>query len=98
PGRRRAGAGPRPEPAAPAQRRSSAAGALLLGACLGVSHLARPVVVPTLPIWLAAAALAAPGGQRLRRCAAVLGGFAPFAVAILLYKWRVPPRPFPRPR
>ncbi len=62
--------------------------ALGLGMLLGLAHLARPVVVPTLPAWLLAAAWAAPKGARLRHVAWVVAGFAPFACALLLYKWR----------
>jgi 4-amino-4-deoxy-L-arabinose transferase-like glycosyltransferase len=70
--------------------------ALLLGALLGLAHLARPVVVPTLPVWLAAVALAAGPDhpRRLRRVAEVLAGFAPFALAIVIYKWRATGNPF----
>ncbi len=58
-----------------------------VGALLGLAHLARPMVVPTLPLWLAAAAWASPPGTRWRGVTQVLAGFAPFAVALLLYKW-----------
>jgi hypothetical protein len=58
-----------------------------LGVLLGLAHLARPVVVPTLPAWLLAAAWSAPRGERLRHAAWVFAGFAPLAGALLLYKW-----------
>jgi 4-amino-4-deoxy-L-arabinose transferase-like glycosyltransferase len=65
-----------------------------LGILLGLAHLARPVVVPTLPVWLAAAAWAAPAGQRARTAAWILGGFVPLAVLLLLYKWLSTGEPF----
>ena len=70
--------------------------AFLLGALLGLAHLARPVVVPTLPAWFVAVASAAgPGSSlRVRRVAELLAGFAPFALSILLYKWRATGSPF----
>lgn len=67
-----------------------------LGVLLGLAHLARPVVAPTLPAWLFAAGWAAGPGTsaRLRRVAEVVAGFAPFALSILLYKWRATGSPF----
>jgi hypothetical protein len=67
---------------------------VLLGVFLGLAHLARPVVVPTLPLWLAGAAWAAPPGQRLRSVALVSAGFVPFAGGLLLYKWGATGHPF----
>lgn len=67
---------------------------LWLGVLLGVAHLARPVVVPTLPFWLAAAAWAATPGTRLRSAFMTAMGFAPFALALLLYKWAATGSPF----
>jgi len=67
---------------------------LRLGACLGLAHLARPVVVPTLPVWLAAVALASEPGRRPRNAAVAFGGFALFALSLLLYKWRATGSPF----
>lgn len=68
--------------------------ALLLGLLLGLAHLTRPVVVPTLPVWLVAAAWAAAPRTRLRTVAQVLAGFVPCALALLLYKWRETGSPF----
>ena len=65
-----------------------------LGILLGIAHLARPVVVPTLPLWLAAAAWSAPPGKRLRNALLVGAGFVPFASALVLYKWRAAGHPF----
>jgi 4-amino-4-deoxy-L-arabinose transferase-like glycosyltransferase len=59
---------------------------LVLGLLLGLAHLARPVVTPTIPLWLAAAAWAATPRRRLRTVALVVAGFAPCAGAWLLYK------------
>jgi 4-amino-4-deoxy-L-arabinose transferase-like glycosyltransferase len=67
---------------------------LVLGALLGLAHLARPVVAPTLPLWLAGAAWAAPPGRRLRTAAAVAAAFAPLAGAWLLYKQVTLGQPF----
>jgi 4-amino-4-deoxy-L-arabinose transferase-like glycosyltransferase len=67
---------------------------LWLGACLGLAHLARPVVVPALPLWLAAVALASEPGRRLRNMAVALAGFSAFAASLLLYKWRATGNPF----
>ena len=60
----------------------------VLGALLGLAHLARPVVVPTLPVWLIACAWAAAPRTRIRTVALVLAGFVPCALALLVYKWR----------
>jgi 4-amino-4-deoxy-L-arabinose transferase-like glycosyltransferase len=70
--------------------------ALLLGVLLGLAHLARPVVVPTLPVWLVAVAWSAgpDAARRVRRVAELLAGFIPFALAIVLYKWRTTGSPF----
>lgn len=65
-----------------------------LGVLLGVAHLARPVVAPTLPIWLVAAAWSAPRGARLRTAAFVGAGFLPLAGVLLLYKWGTTGQPF----
>lgn len=69
-------------------------GPLVLGVLLGVAHLARPVVAPTLPLWLAGATWAAPPGRRLRAAAAVAAAFAPFAAAWLAYKQVTLGQPF----
>jgi 4-amino-4-deoxy-L-arabinose transferase-like glycosyltransferase len=66
----------------------------VLGILLGLAHLARPVVVPTLPLWLAASAWAAPPGARVRSAARVLAGFAPLALAWFFYKWHSTGEPF----
>lgn len=70
--------------------------AFQLGALLGLAHLARPVAVPTLPAWLVAVAWAAGPGpaRRVRALAELLAGFIPFALAIVLYKWRATGSPF----
>ncbi len=68
--------------------------AFLLGALLGIAHLTRPIVVPTLPVWLAAVVWAAPDRTRLRQLALVLAGFVPCALSLLLYKWRATGSPF----
>lgn len=60
---------------------------LLLGAMLGLAHLARPVVVPLLPVWLIAAFVAVPAAARRTTLARMLLGFAPFAALLALYKW-----------
>jgi hypothetical protein len=61
--------------------------AIGFGLVLGVAHLARPVMGPLLPAWLAGLALATPRGTRLRAVIAALVGFAPAALAVTLYKW-----------
>jgi hypothetical protein len=67
---------------------------LRLGVCLGLAHLARPVVVPTLPVWLAAVAMASEPGRRMRNTSVAFGGFALFAASLVLYKWRATGSPF----
>ena len=67
---------------------------LRLGACLGLAHLARPVVVPTLPVWLVAVALASEPGRRVRNTAVAFGGFGLLALTLFLYKWRTTGSPF----
>ena len=67
---------------------------LRIGACLGLAHLARPVVVPTLPMWLAAVALASEPGRRLRNTAVAFAGFGLLALTLFLYKWRTTGSPF----
>ena len=59
---------------------------LALGLVLGLGHLVRPVMVPLLPAWLLAAALAEPANGAARRVGLVLLGFAPFALGLALYK------------
>jgi hypothetical protein len=59
---------------------------ILLGALLGLAHLTRPVLVPMLPAWILGIAWLAPAGARGRTLGLVLLGFAPFAVALALYK------------
>jgi len=65
-----------------------------LGLCLGVAHLARPVIAPLLPVWLAVVAAQSPAGTRLRAVLWTLAGFAPFALALLAYKWSSTGSPF----
>ncbi|HYM81458.1 MAG TPA: hypothetical protein VEY91_08605 [Candidatus Limnocylindria bacterium] len=67
---------------------------VVLGAALGLAHLARPVVGPLLPVWLVLLAWWTPPGRRLRTTAIALAGFAPFAAALLLYKWLATGHPF----
>ena len=67
---------------------------LRLGACLGIAHLARPVVVPALPVWLAAVAVASEPGRRLRNVGVAFGGFSLFALSLVLYKWGATGSPF----
>jgi len=67
---------------------------LLLGMALGLAHLARPVVVPLLPVWLSAAWFAVPAGTRRGAMARLLLGFAPFAALLALYKWVAIGSPF----
>jgi hypothetical protein len=66
----------------------------LVGVLLGVAHLARPVVAPLLPVWLAGMAWSAPPGARLRVVARALVGFLPFAGALVAYKWATTGSPF----
>jgi len=58
-----------------------------LGCIVGLAHLARPVMTPTLPAWIAAVSMQAPSGARLRHVARWLMGFAPSAALLLFYKW-----------
>jgi hypothetical protein len=51
-------------------------------------------VVPTLPVWLAALALASEPGRRVRNPAVMLAGFSLFSLSLLLYKWRATGSPF----
>jgi hypothetical protein len=67
---------------------------LRLGACLGLAHLARPVVAPALPAWLAGLALASEPSRRIRNVAVALGSFALLASSLVLYKWRATGSPF----
>lgn len=58
-----------------------------LGLLLGLAHLARPVLVPMLPVWIAGIVLAAPAGTRGRNLLGALAGFLPAAASLALYKW-----------
>jgi hypothetical protein len=60
--------------------------ALAFGTVLGVAHLARPVMGPLLPAWLAGLALATPRRSRIRAVSWALVAFAPWALAITFYK------------
>ncbi|MFI5370941.1 MAG: hypothetical protein ACHQ52_05220 [Candidatus Eisenbacteria bacterium] len=60
--------------------------ALGFGVALGIAHLARPVMAPLLPAWLAGLALVSPPGARWRRVGWALAGFVPCAAALALYK------------
>jgi len=65
-----------------------------LGALLGIAHLARPVVVPTLPVWVAVVAWGAPPGARARHVLRLFAGFLPFALLLCVYKWLTTGDPF----
>ncbi len=67
---------------------------LAIGALLGLAHLARPVVAPTLPVWLVAVSWAAAPGARVRHATWLLSGFVPFAALMVLYKWSTTGHPF----
>ncbi len=60
---------------------------LLLGICLGLAQLTRPVMMPLLPAWLAGAWLLAPPNRRLRTLGLLLLGVVPAGVLLALYKW-----------
>jgi hypothetical protein len=64
------------------------------GLLLGLGHLARPIMVPLLPAWLAGVVLAAPPGRRGRAVLMTLAGFLPFAAGLALYKWSAAGNPF----
>jgi len=66
---------------------------VLLGIVLGLAHLTRPMIVPLLPVWLAAAALMA-GRKRLGTVGRVLAGFLPFAVLLAVHKYMAAGDPF----
>ncbi len=68
--------------------------ALAFGLALGMAHLARPVLVPLLPAWIAALACVAPAGARVRTTAWALLAFAPFAGALAFYKAMAAGDPF----
>ncbi|MBI5711685.1 MAG: glycosyltransferase family 39 protein [Candidatus Eisenbacteria bacterium] len=57
-----------------------------LGIALGLAHLARPVLGPLLPVWLAGVWLLLPRPHRGRRLGLFLAAFVPFAAALLAYK------------
>jgi 4-amino-4-deoxy-L-arabinose transferase-like glycosyltransferase len=57
------------------------------GVLLGVAHLARPVLVPLLPVLLAGFAARRTPGTRTRGVLWTLAAFAPFAAVLALYKW-----------
>jgi len=65
-----------------------------LGTLLGIAHLARPVVAPTLPVWVAVVAWGSPPGTRARHVLRLLGGFLPFAAVLFAYKWLTTGSPF----
>jgi hypothetical protein len=68
--------------------------ALTLGTVLGLAHLTRPVMVPMLPVWLAALAATTAPGRRVRDVALAVAAFAPFAVGLALYKLAAAGSPF----
>ncbi|HEY6866263.1 MAG TPA: hypothetical protein VI792_03335 [Candidatus Eisenbacteria bacterium] len=66
----------------------------VLGLVLGLGHLARPVVVPLLPAWIAATWALSPPGRRGSAVGRLLAGFLPCAAALALYKWVAIGNPF----
>src|SRR5262245_1016460 len=58
-----------------------------LGIALGLAHLARPVVVPLLPVLALGFWMLSPPAERARFGIRALAGFLPLAALTALYKW-----------
>ena len=67
---------------------------VLLGAVLGLAHLARPVVVPLLPAFVVGLWLLSPPVRRLRTLVLAAAGFVPLAALTALYKGLATGSPF----
>jgi 4-amino-4-deoxy-L-arabinose transferase-like glycosyltransferase len=67
---------------------------LALGIALGFAHLARPVVVPLLPVLALGFWLLSPPVGRARFAVRALAGFLPLAALTALYKWAATGNPF----
>lgn len=67
---------------------------VLLGALLGLAHLARPVAVPLLPAFALGLVLLTPWSQRRRALLFATASFAPFALLVAGYRWSATGSPF----
>lgn len=67
---------------------------VLLGVLLGLAHLARPVLVPLLPVLVPAILLLTPRASRIPTLLRVVAGFAPLASITLIYQAVASGHPF----